>query len=408
MFKKESVMPYLFVLFIMVSAYPFAFCQFMPLPAINILGMLSFLILAGLLVLRRRLITFPLAFNIIFYIQLLVWGAYSVYHSDSSYITRFVFLSVAYMSMLFIYNYSLKGVLGFLNTFRWVIFAFAIGGTVTFFLVLFDLIEPLFYYTNPDGRVAAFYGLTCTNAFYGNIIRYAGFFDEPGAMAYWGVFSLIVNRLFFHDMKYERCLMICLAFTFSMAYYIQLCLFLLFVKNKIRALLIFLIVVLSFLLCVHLTKDTDYDISALTIGRFEMNSRTGDVAGDNRSDLSKLAKEQFLKAPILGIGATRMNEIAYMADNPFEILAKDGIVGEVVTYLPLLLIIGWGIKKRRTECLIIVLILFVGYQQRPFHVDLVHPMILYALTISILMEIDIINNNRNERSVNSHGDIQCE
>lgn len=401
-------MPYLFVFFILLSAYPFAFCQFIPLPAINILGFAFFLILAGLLAWRRKLLNLPVAFNLIFFAQLFTWGFYAVYHSDSSYITRVVFLSVAYMSLLFIHNYSLKGILGFLNIYRWMILAFAIGGTITFFLALFDLLDPFFYYTNQDGRVAAFYGLTCTNAFYGTIIRYAGFFDEPGAMAYWGVFALIINRLFFHDAKYEKCLMICLAFTFSMAYYIQLCMFLLFVKNKFKALLVFAAVVISFIFCIHLTKNTDYDISALTIGRFEMNSRTGDVAGDNRSELSKLAKEQFMKAPVFGIGAIRMNEIAYMADNPYEILAKDGIVGEIVTYLPLLLIVCWGIKKRRMECLTSVLILFAGYQQRPFHVDLVHPMILYALTISVLSEIDVQNEYEDEKSIHSDGYIQCE
>ncbi len=401
-------MPYLFVFFILVSAYPFAFCQFIPLPAINILGFAFFLILFGLLAWRRKLYSLPLVFNAIFFIQLLIWGFYAVYHSDSSYITRVCFLSVAYMSLLFIHNYSIKGIMGFLNIYRWMILFFAIGGTITFFLVLFDLLDPFFYYTNQDGRVAAFYGLTCTNAFYGTIIRYAGFFDEPGAMAYWGVFALIINRLFFYDTKYEKYLMICLAFTFSMAYYIQLCLFLFYVKNKFKALLVFLAVVVTLIFCVQLMKDTDYDISALTIGRFETNSRTGDVAGDNRSELSKLAQEQFLKAPIFGIGAIRMNEIAYMADNPFEILAKDGIVGELVTYLPLLLIFCWGIKKRRIECLTSALILFVGYQQRPFHVDLVHPIILYALTISVLLEIDVQNECNNEKYIYSDGDIQCE
>jgi len=107
------------------------------------------------------------------------------------------------------------------------------------------------------------------------------------------------------------------------------------------------------------------------------------LEGDNRSSLAEKAKAQFLKAPILGIGATKMEETEYMADNPYEILAKDGIIGMFVTYLPLIIILYY--KRKEFPYVAIVFILSLGYMQRPFHINIHHYFILYLfLTLTLL------------------------
>ena len=377
-------MPYFILFIILFSVYPFVFSQFLPIPPIKVLGIIYFFILFVILVCKRNLIVFPKLFNYAYFTQIFCWSAYFVFHNDSSYLTRIVLMLVVYMALLYAYN-SCNGLLLFLKLFNKLIIVMAIGGTLCFFLVLFEVVTPVFDFSNVDGRTAYCFGLTCTNTYVGNLIRYGGYFDEPGAMANWGMFALLFNKLFIKNQKYENALVICLFFTLSLAYYIQLFFyFFLFAKNRKKRLIQLICGVTLIVFGLSQTKGTQYeDIYRLTVQRFEFDDSKNKIAGDNRSNLSALAKEQFLSAPILGVGAKKLDEIGYMADNPYEILAKDGIVGEIVTYLPLLLILYVGLQKR-PDYICAVFILFLGYLQRPFHVDFIHPIMLYLLTILIL------------------------
>lgn len=382
---KKNVLSHYLLLLIPLTSYPFVFCQFLPIPNIKLLVFVFGGILSVLFALKRKVYPFSLAFNIIFYVQMVCWIFYSVYHTDTSYVTRIALMSIIYIALLNAYN-TKSGLLPFVVIFNYIILAMAVAGTFCFVLVLLGKISPMFDFPNQDGRIAYFFGLTSTNAYFGNIIRYAGFFDEPGAMAYWGMWSLLFNRLFMHNPKYEKILALCLAFTFSLAYYIQLCLFIIFfAKNRMRQMLTLFVLISVSAILIYQTKNTEYDIYRFTIQRFEINKKTGKLEGDNRSNLTALAKKQFVSAPILGIGAEKMAMMEYMSDNPYEIFAKDGIVGWFVTYLPLFVLLLIGCKQK--EYLYAVLILFVGYQQRPFHVDFMHPLMLYLLTVLILKRL---------------------
>lgn len=369
---------------ILFSFYPYVFSQFIPIPNIKILSALFLLlIILSFVLFRQKVQLFPSLFNSLFIIQIVSWIFFYCYHNDASYITRIVLISVVFLALLFAYNTNNGGLLFFLRLYNKLILLMAIGGTICFFFVLFFSFSPLFDFANIDGRTAYCFGFSCTNVYIGNIIRYSGYFDEPGAMAYWGIFALILNRLFIKDWKYEKWLIICLLFTLSVAYYIQLCFFLLFFHiTKLRS-GILLIAGLSIISgAIYLSKDTPYDVYQYTFLRFEINDNTGKIQGDSRSNLMEKAQKQFEKAPIMGIGAENMANMEYMADNPYETLAKDGIVGTFITYLPLLLIICLGFKSR--VYLYSAIILSLGYLQRPFHVDFIHPLFLYLLTILVI------------------------
>ena len=285
--------------------------------------------------------------------------------------------------MLCLHN-TIGGVIRFVKLYNYIILLMAIGGAICFFMVFLCSFRPLFEFQNVDGRTAYCFGLTCTNTYVGNVIRYAGYFDEPGAMAYWGIFALLFNRLFFNNRRYEWLLIFCLIFTFSLAYYIQVFFYLIFFSIKRSRDVLLLIGVLSLIIGgIFLSKDTDYDVYRFTLYRFEINETTGQFEGDNRSGLSEKAKTQFFKAPILGIGAQNMDAIDYMADNPYEILAKDGIIGQIVTYLPLIFIAVYGLKTNK-KYLYASIILALGYLQRPFHVDIIHPIMLYMFFSSTI------------------------
>ncbi len=368
---------------ILASFYPYVFSQFLPIPSVKLLSVyFLLLIFSSFLIFRQRIRLFSPLFNCLFVAQILSWLFFFYYHNDASYITRVVLMSVAFLALLFMYNTD-QGLLYFLRLYnKWILFM-AIGGVICFFLVLLLSLTPLFEFNNVDGRTAYCFGFSCTNVYIGNIIRYSGYFDEPGAMAYWGVFALILNRLFVRDWKLEKKLIVCLIFTFSIAYYIQLCFYLMFFYiTKLRH-AFFLLAGLSFVFgAIYLSKDTPYDIYQYTFYRFEVNDKTGKIQGDSRSELMEMAQKQYAKAPVMGIGAENMAKMEYMADNPYETLAKDGIVGTFITYLPLLLIICLGLKKH--VYLFSAVILFLGYLQRPFHVDFIHPIMLYMLTILIV------------------------
>jgi hypothetical protein len=107
--------------------------------------------------------------------------------------------------------------------------------------------------------------------------------------------------------------------------------------------------------------EEDSILYRYTFSRIEFNADSGSLEGDNRSSLAEKAKAQFVKAPILGIGATKMEEMDYMADNPYEILAKDGIIGMFITYLPLIIILYY--KRKEFPYVAIAFILFLGYMQ---------------------------------------------
>lgn len=371
-----------FCFFILLSAYPYVFCQFLPIPSIGLLSFVFLLIWSVYLISRRKILLLPFWFNIMVIFQCVCWGIFFVYHQDTSYLTRIFFIVIAYLSICSLYNTD--GVISFLKLYNKWILIMAIGGCCMFLLVLLFSCPPFFDFTNLDSRVCYCFGLTCTNFYLGNVIRYSGFFDEPGAMAYWGVYALIFNKLFIHNNQFERLLMICLILTLSLAYYIQIILYILFFKTKnLRRFCGLFLASFIMIGAIYLSKDTPYDIYRFTFFRLEKNEMTGTMQGDNRSDLSEIAKKHFLTAPIMGIGAKKSTEIEYMADNPYEILAKDGIAGMIVTYFPLIIVFFACCKRRSVLCVIVIL--SVGYLQRPFHVDLVHPMMLYLMVFLIMM-----------------------
>lgn len=262
----------------------------------------------------------------------------------------------------------------------------AIGGFTTFLLVLIGGLTPLFSYENQDGREAYFFGLTCTNVYWGNVIRYSGFFDEPGAIANWGIFALLYNKLFINDRKIERILLFCLSFTLSMAFFIQaIFYFILFYGRNIKKTFSVLAILLvgGYILFSSL-EDTESSLYRLTLARFEYDKSTGDIKGNSRADLTEKARAQFLNSPLLGVGAENLEKIDYMADNPYEILAKDGIVGMIIMYFPLLAIAYYKWKDKKM--LAVLVILSLGYLQRPYHIDLLHPTMLYFLLAMTLLD----------------------
>ena len=356
----------------MLLAVPYVFRQFLPVPSEKII----LVAMCGLLLLPfmvKKQFNFPqMAFMLCAIIQIACWLLYAVIHNDNSYITRIFYVFFTFLMIAALSNFG--KVEDFVRRNNILLCAQAVMGLLAFALVFVGLLPYIFTFANPDGRTAFCFGLTCTNAVFGNIIRPAGFFDEPGALAAWGMYALVLNQIFIKNKKVEIALIFGLLSTLSIAYYIQLLLYILFFKIRFnRQTLLLSVAVISVASYVY-TLGPDNDIYKLTFGRFETD-RYGNLE-TNRDDLMYKAEKLYQKSPVWGNGAENIEKGEYIADNPYESLATDGIVGTIIIYLPLIVIILKNINRK--EIIFGVIIIAVGYLQRPFHLNVLNYIMLFS------------------------------
>lgn len=356
------------------GSYPYIFGRLLPLPNLNLIYLVTSAVLTFVLILKRDNIRIPKLFSIICLTQIIAFCLLALFHSDLFYLNRYIlFVIISYLFILALYN-TIR-IQRFIHYNNIVITSQVSLGLIAFVLVFFGVLEPLFTFSGGGDRIAFFYGITSTNAQVGKFIRVSGFFDEPGALAFWGIYSLVLNKLFIKNKLIEIFLIIGLFFTFSMAYYIQIILyFLFFYFNKNNILItISLLIILSIFYKSDYKLDTDSELYFLTIRRIERNS-VGEIE-TNRDELTKNAYKLFASSPIIGVGETYAQSTGGVDDNPFETLAKGGILGTIALYLPLVIII---IHYRRVDVLKAAIILIIGYLQRPFHIHLIHFLMIYS------------------------------
>lgn len=329
----------------------------------------------------------PSAIIICFIAQAIMFVFLFLLHADVNYIYRILLLLVTFIILRLLAHNGL--LIEFAKANNALIALQAVMGFVAFFLILFNILQPLFTFVNVGDVPAYCYGLTCTGAVWGNICRVAGYFDEPGAFAFWGIYSLIINKLFVNNKKIEWCIIIGLFATWSMAYYIQIALyFVLFYRNKINYILPFVIAIIIVGQFIKSNQNSDLAILYdFTFNRFEKNS-SGTIE-TNRDEMTDAAKSAFLSSPLFGVGEQKTWSIGYLDDNPFEPLAKDGIIGTIFLYLPLLLLLLD--KKRNKDIIYAVFILALGYLQRPLHGNLMHYLMLYLF---VVLSYNQMNNSK--------------
>lgn len=371
-FSQDSVIM-LICLASLFCSYPYVLNRLLSLPDVKTIGP-AMLALSFLCLLfckerdKKRIPNFIVLFTLV---QSFVWAFYSLIYTDSTYITRIFFLiwSFALLQLLLKCNCFKK----FASINGWIVAIQALGGLSAFVLVFLGLLSPVIFYSLENGQDGFCYVLTCTNVVLDNVIRAAGYFDEPGALAFWGIFTLLINQMFIKNRYIEYSIIIGLLSTLSAAFFIQVTLyFLLFKTNSFKkALPVIVFIAIVFVVLQH-TLDNDY-IAKYTLDRFH-----GGQVNSTRYGLSDIAKTYFLSSPIFGIGAAKMQSITYMGDNPYEILASDGIVGYIITYMPLLYVL---LKYKNKELLYAILILMAGYMQRPFHQNLMHYFYLYSFCL---------------------------
>lgn len=382
-FRIRKYLPVFFLFLFLFSTYPYVFNCFLGIPSETIVILVSFCVFLGLLFVSQKKKTLPLPITFILCIQVFFWLFFSLYHQDTTYLTRVFYLTLTYIILCVLY--CRNQISAFISANNIIITIQAVLGVVAFILVFLNIWDAAFEFVNIDGRNSQNYILTCSNTYMGNFIRISGYFDEPGALANWGVFALLFNKVFFNNRKIEVLLLLSLVFTFSAAYFVQAALYLMCFGFEGKKAWVYMLFLLLLLFLIYDLIGSSEEFQYMTFDRFEGGSIRSD-----RVELAAIAKKYFLQSPIMGIGARHATEIAYMGDNQYEILAKDGIVGFIVTYLPLCYIFLHyiTIKKIVLSCVILSL----GYFQRPFHIDGMHYLMLYIFFLMTFLSF-----SRNER-----------
>ena len=97
---------------------------------------------------------------------------------------KILFLSAYFLSsIIIVYSLSEDNIIHFVDFSTKLLLVTIIGAIVGTVYALMGG-QPIFDFSNPDGRLCQFYITTLTNFQVGNFIRPSGFFDEPGALSF--------------------------------------------------------------------------------------------------------------------------------------------------------------------------------------------------------------------------------
>jgi len=376
--KSFQTFRYLLFFFALNAGWPSVFSFMGWLPEFHI----GYLILATLSIVYalqygKKL---PIPITTIIVVQIITFVIYSAIFSDSSYITRCFYLVITY-ALLSIQMGRSKMEFVDTNVF-WLTVQAAMGG-VGFMLTLAGILKPISTFVEFDGHIGTFYGLYTSNALYDGMVRVAGFFDEPGAFAFWGIIALLFNKVSIDNKRVEKILIVGLVSTLSMAYFIQLALYTyLFYKNRISKLMV---PVASFLILLTVIASYSPEMNHAIFGRFQVDETTGRLKGDNRSVNAEFCKDVWLTSPIIGVGAYNVIGISlaqgtFAGANPYTFLATDGIIGQFVLLLPLFYLFQLGNRNKKYRY--VAYILLVGFLQRPYDpTQLLYPLLILTMGI---------------------------
>lgn len=371
---------YFLYFFSFVAGWPCVFYLMGWLPHYTVNYLILF-VLASFFAMVRNECRVPRPIAMLLVLQIAAWGIYSVIHGlDTSYFTRILMLCITYMFLAIQLSGECDGFIKTYNT--WLVFQ-AVAGTIGFVLVVMGILQPLFVFSEMDGRPGYFFGLFATNTYSDGLVRNAGFYDEPGALAFRGMYALIINKLFVDNKKVEVLLIAGLISTLSLAYFIQIALYTyFFYKEQWRKLIPY---IAAFILALVLISSFNNRMEEAIFGRMEYDEKTGTFSGDNRSKMTKICWDIFLESPIVGQGARHMIEISkerrvFVGANPNLTLACDGIIGQLIYWSPFLFLFGLRRYDKKYGCAFWIII--VGFLQRPYDgTQLLYPLMSFTIVL---------------------------
>lgn len=400
---------------IMFMGFPFTISQAFNLPSKLIMVLAIFILFILLIVNKNKIVVSSI---VIFILSLQIIFSFFFYfiHHDAGYIN----LTFQFIVPLIIYTY-ISTALNFTiisNSIIKFLIISGIAALVTFFLCFIFNISEYSVFENPDGRTGYNFIIGFTNYYldvgFTKFIRPSGYFDEPGTLAYYLIFAILVNDLTVNNKIYRKILFFCGIFTTSVAFYIVLIFYGFFYlkKNSLIKTLVLSISIISIISFLFLLLDSSKQdlIYAPTIGRIESiispKTADGSYIGDNRSDLVETAKEAILDSPIIGQGISYSSNInskfygKFMGANILGVFGVHGLLGGVIFSLHVFYYIWICFKKRwelnipQKSCLLFTLLLV----QRPDYIGGVIPYISILVLIFLSLNFDKKAKNLNNYS----------
>jgi len=363
------------------STAPFIFFRWPGHPYKILTFICLILMIIGFLVANKIIYDRSLLF--ILSLQFLYYSINFIIYQDISSFNLIVQLISLFISLTFLIN--LIGHTLFVRSFIIVLIVMGTGGVLNFVYHLIFGIIP-FFRVEYGNDVSYFLGLTTTNVFISlndlRVIRFAGFFDEPGTFGLFASFGLVLNRLYFKSKVYDIFLMCSGIFTFSLAFFFTSFFYIIFFYFNRKSISYFislsLVVALSFFILYssnNLNLNFLYD---LTFARLQ-ETYSG-LEESNRGFLMEHDLKLFLQNPFFGVGPAK-----YVAGaNVFAIPAKYGIVGSFFFYAVLIwLILIIFNKKVNTGYIRVLFILLLSLFHRPELSSVLTLTIFYLIITSI-------------------------
>jgi len=321
---------------------PFSFYLVAGFPHL-LIKLFSFTVLALILISRKRYeislqiyaIVFILFLNVAFYLFSFI------YKNDFSYISQA--FPVVYVLIMYILIKNIIGFEKFVKSYLFLMIAMGFMGFFAFLLGLVDKLPNLGYVGDPV-KESMNYLFTFSNSVFNRdgdfkLIRVAGYFDEPGTMAFYLTFALLLNQMTFKNRFYDKLIIFSGVFTFSLAFFFTLIVYFSFYPNWKKTYLRLCIILCTLFFTISLTKDTNSIsgmINLMTLSRLQ-NSDDGMIQGDNRTVYFEQGIEFFKEKPILGHGQenvlTGRKFFGYDPSSFVGYLVFYGVVGTSIIFM---------------------------------------------------------------------------
>lgn len=387
----------LFLLWIVLtSTAPFIFYTW-PGHPYKLLTFTGLLLMSIQILIKEKSRIFDFNILAIIFLQIVYYLFASFYHNDFSSLN----LCIQLVSLYVIVTY-INGFIGFdkfVKSYVYLILAMAIGGSLIFFIHILIGVKPLFEVQYSDSGTSYFLWLTTSNVYFDvsniRLIRYSGFFDEPGTFSLYSFFAVILNKIYFQNKRIEIWLVILTLFTLSIAFYVSMIVYFMFfylTRANLRSLVI-IVAVLSMASFYIIQNKEDASVGKLyefTFKRFEVND--SGLAENNRTPLIENDKNVFYNYPVLGSGKTK--EEIY-GSNIFSVFAQYGIFGSLFYYFFLLYFCFQIILMNRKDIffyLKILLLVLLNFYSRPE----------MSSVFTLLVFISIIYYVRNKKNVKNY------
>ena len=378
---------------VITSAGPFMFISF-PWHPQKLLTIGGLVVMMGAILITKRPILLK---NKQIYFILLIQTCFmifaSIYHDDPSYRALFLQLLGILVTLMFVQNRI--GMEQLASSLLVVTIIMCMGGALAFVLTALGIIEQYSIvprFGRPGGYIYN-YILTFSNSVYFysgyQVIRIAGYFDEPGTMAFYVVHALLLNKLYKNNRRFELILLISGLFTLSLAYYFSIASYLLLFNVKLQRIRSLVVLVFAMFILnsvsVNFFKKVDiFSYISDAIGaRIELSGEDSNkiFKGDTRTGSMIRDYPLFKEKPLLGRGNTEGSN----SPTIMGFLVNDGLIGfGFIFMLPLFLMSKsiYSYKNRsyfNSVVIRITLLLFMNYIQRPFVTGLLPNMFYVAM-----------------------------